>query len=414
MFTADFVNMMTENLGVGRAAKILEALTRTPLVSVRVNPFKISLEKLRGHFGEIAGNPVPWAPEEAFYLKERPSFTLDPLFHCGAYYVQEASSMFVGSLFDRAVSELGDESLNVLDLCAAPGGKTTQIMSHLPEGAHLTANEVISSRVPILAENVAKWGGCGVTVTGSDASCFGRAAGGRDSISYGIIVADVPCSGEGMFRKGDQAEENWSVNNVMLCAARQRRIVSDIWPALKEGGFLIYSTCTFNRYEDEDNVEWICSELGAECLQQRHFYPGEDPGEGFFAALLRKDGEYRPQKSRRQAKAPYRIYESLFPQADEALSVSLDRSRYPVMDLSREDALKFLAKEPLMFRDSPLGLILLTYKDIPMGFVKNLGRRANNLHPQPRRIKSLTASTSSSPVKRWKDCDSDMASFGNQ
>ena len=390
MFTAEFVNMITENLGADRASSILAALSEAPLVSVRVNPFKISLERLKEHFGEIAGEPVPWAPGEAFYLKERPSFTLDPLFHCGAYYVQEASSIFVGTLFDRAVSELGGESLNVLDLCAAPGGKTTQIMSHLPDGANLTANEVIGSRVPILAENVAKWGGCGVTVTCSDASCFGKAAGGRDGISYGIIVADVPCSGEGMFRKGEQAEQNWSVNNVMLCAARQRRIVSDVWPALRDGGFLIYSTCTFNRYEDEENVEWICSNLGAKCLAQRHFYPGEDPGEGFFAALLRKEGEYRPNKNRRQSKSPYHIYESAFPQADEALSVSLDRSRYPVVDLSREDALKFLAKEPLVFQDSPLGLLLLTYKDIPMGFVKNLGRRSNNLHPQPRRIRTLT------------------------
>ena len=391
MFTAEFVKMMGENLGEQRASAILEALGGEPVISVRINPFKISLEGLREHFGPIAGDAVPWAADEAFYLTERPSFTLDPLFHAGAYYVQEASSMFVGQFFDAAAEELGEENLNVLDLCAAPGGKTTQILSHLNGSGHLVANEVIGSRVPILAENVAKWGCGNVTVANSDASCFGKAAGGRGGLSHDIIVTDVPCSGEGMFRKGEQAQDNWSVNNVMLCAARQKRIVSDVWPALREGGFLIYSTCTFNRYEDEDNVEWICNELGAECMKQRHFYPGEDRGEGFFAALLRKNGDFRPQRDRKQTRPAYRIYESQFPQADEALSVSLDRSRYPVVELSKEDALKFLAKEPLVFEDRPVGLILLTYKDIALGFVKNLGRRSNNLHPSPRRIKDLRA-----------------------
>ncbi|MBQ0086391.1 MAG: hypothetical protein KBS72_01725 [Bacteroidales bacterium] len=387
MFTAEFVKMMGENTGERRASAILEALVGEPVVSVRVNPFKISPERLREHFGPVAGEAVPWAADEAFYLTERPSFTLDPLFHAGAYYVQEASSMFVGQLFDTAAGELGEENLNVLDLCAAPGGKTTQILSHLNGRGHLVANEVIGSRVPILAENVAKWGCGNVTVANSDASCFGKSAGGRGGQSYDIIVTDVPCSGEGMFRKGEQAQDNWSVNNVMLCASRQRRIVSDVWPALRDGGFLIYSTCTFNRYEDEDNVEWVCNELGAECLKQRHFYPGEDKGEGFFAALLRKNGDFRSQRDRKQVKPSYRIYESQFPQADEALSVSLDRSRYSVVELSKEDALRFLAKEPLAFEGQPAGLILLTYKDIALGFVKNLGRRSNNLHPSPRRIK---------------------------
>ena len=388
MFTAEFVKMMNGNLGEERASSVLASLEENPVISVRVNPFKISLERLREHFGPLAGEAVPWAADEAFYLTERPSFTLDPLFHAGAYYVQEASSMFVGQLFDTAAGELGEEALNVLDLCAAPGGKTTQILSHLNGRGHLVANEVIGSRVPILAENVAKWGCGNVTVANSDASCFGKASGGRGGLSYDIIVTDVPCSGEGMFRKGDQAQDNWSVNNVMLCAARQKRIVSDVWPALRDGGFLIYSTCTFNRYEDEDNVEWVCNELGAECLKQRHFYPGEDRGEGFFAALLRKNGDFRPQRDRKQTRPAYRIYESQFPQADEALSVSLDRDKYPVVELSREDALKFLAKEPLVFESLPVGLILLTYKDIALGFVKNLERRSNNLHPSPRRIKN--------------------------
>ena len=151
MFTAEFVKMMNGNLGEERASSVLASLEENPVISVRVNPFKISLERLREHFGPLAGEAVPWAADEAFYLTERPSFTLDPLFHAGAYYVQEASSMFVGQLFDTAAGELGEEALNVLDLCAAPGGKTTQILSHLKGNGHLVANEVIGSRVPILA-----------------------------------------------------------------------------------------------------------------------------------------------------------------------------------------------------------------------------------------------------------------------
>lgn len=304
--------------------------------------------------------------------------------------------MYVGQLFDEAAAGMGGGALKVLDLCAAPGGKTTQLLSHMTRDSVLYANEVISSRVPILAENAAKWGCPNVVVTNSDASVFGAAAreGARGGgVVFDIVVVDAPCSGEGMFRKGDAARDNWSEDNVNLCAARQRRILSDMWDALKPGGYLIYSTCTFNRSEDEDNVSWICSELGAETLKQRHFYPGEDKGEGFFAALLRKNGEPKAAAPARQKAAkggsPYRIYRTMFPEADLALSTDLDRSKYEVAELSREDALKFLAREPLVFADRPLGLILLTYKGLGLGFVKNLGRRSNSLHPMPRRIRNL-------------------------
>ena len=276
--------MLGEELGAERSSKVLEGLEREPLVSVRVNPFKMTLEGLREHFGAIAGEAVEWAAGEAFYLTERPSFTLDPVFHAGGYYVQEASSIYVGGLFDKAVEGLAEP--RVLDLCAAPGGKTTQILSHLGGRGHLVANEVIGSRVAILAENVAKWGCPNVTVTNSDASVLAAAYRGREQ--FDVVVVDAPCSGEGMFRKGDVAVKNWSPGNVNLCAQRQRRIVSDIWPALRDGGYIIYSTCTFNHFEDEDNVAWIAEDLGAEVLSQRHFYPGLDQGEGFFVAMLQK------------------------------------------------------------------------------------------------------------------------------
>lgn len=293
MFPAEFINDLRDSLGLERTERLLAALSAEPEVSVRVNPDKLSLMALREHFGALAGDPVTWAAEEAFYLTERPSFTLDPLFHAGAYYVQEASSMYVGALFDRAAAMLTDapegatgraSGLRVLDLCAAPGGKTTQLLSHLDDTSLLVANEVVPARATILAENVARWGRSNVAVTQSDPAAFGALRSFFD-----IAVVDAPCSGEGMFRKDERAVAEWSPANVGLCAARQRRILADFWPSLRPGGFLIYSTCTFNRQEDEDNVDWIVRELGAECLAMRHFYPGEDRGEGFFAALLHKE-----------------------------------------------------------------------------------------------------------------------------
>lgn len=284
MFPAEFINGLRETLGPGRADRIVAALAAEPEVSVRVNPFKLALAALREHFGPLAGEPVPWAAEEAFYLRERPSFTLDPLFHAGAYYVQEASSMYAGVLLDRALTALGRwTGLRVLDLCAAPGGKTTQLLSHLDDTSLLVANEVVPARATVLAENVARWGCSNVAVTQSDPSAFTAMRGFFD-----VVVTDVPCSGEGMFRKDERAVAEWSPDAVRLCAARQRRIVGDVWPALAAGGYLIYSTCTFNPFEDEDNVAWICAELGGSCLEMRHFYPGEDRGEGFFAALIHK------------------------------------------------------------------------------------------------------------------------------
>ena len=291
MFPAEFINNLHASIGPQRAGRVLEALAAAPEVSVRVNPFKSSLAALREHFGSLAGEPVPWAPQEGFYLQERPSFTLDPWFHAGAYYVQEASSMYVGVLFEHALDALGRRTgLRILDLCAAPGGKTTQLLSHLDASSLLVANEVVPARATVLAENVARWGCSNVAVTQSDPSAFSSMNGFFDG---GVV--DAPCSGEGMFRKDERAVSEWSPDHVRLCAARQRRIVGDVWPSLVPDGFLIYSTCTFNRYENEDNVDWICTELGGSCLEKRHFYPGEDRGEGFFAALIRKSPASGPK-----------------------------------------------------------------------------------------------------------------------
>ncbi len=268
-------------------------------VSVRLNPYKPYLFSISPFSG-----PVPWTETaEAYYLCERPVFTADPAFHGGAYYVQEAGSMFVGWLLRRLFADSAG-SLRVLDLCAAPGGKTTHIASVAGAGGVVVANEVIRSRAKILVGNVQKWGAGNVAVTSNDPKDFGERLPGF----FDVVVVDAPCSGEGMFRKDYGARAEWSPENVQLCAARQRRIVSDVWDALRPGGVMIYSTCTFNAAEDEENVRWIAEELGGEILSFDgipegivpgfcggvaagwHFYPHRVRSEGFFAAAIRKSG----------------------------------------------------------------------------------------------------------------------------
>ncbi|WP_294598589.1 rRNA cytosine-C5-methylase [uncultured Rikenella sp.] len=278
---------------------LAEALDGPAPVSVRLNPFKpllVSSPEL-----PAGGEPVPWTvPGEACYLTDRPVFTADPVFHGGAYYVQEAGSMFVGWLLRRILQTTGIAAPKVLDLCAAPGGKTTQIASVAGANGIVVANETIRSRARILAENVQKWGSGNVAVTSNDPVDFG----GRIEGFFDVIVTDVPCSGEGMFRKDPASRGMWSPEAVQLCAARQRRIVSDVWRALRPGGVLIYSTCTFNAVENEENVRWVAEELGGEVLDFDgvpeeivttgagwHFYPHRVRSEGFYAAAIRKTGE---------------------------------------------------------------------------------------------------------------------------
>ncbi len=301
-----FRKYLEEVFGSRGAAKILAALGCPPSVSVRLNPAKWKA----GEYGltEIAGEKVsrkvPWC-DNGFLLEKRPVFTLDPALHSGSYYVQDSSSMFVGFVFRQVLGKMAGSPVRVLDLCAAPGGKTTDMASGLREalgdGFLLVSNEVMKNRAGTLADNVALWGDPNVAVTSADPAAFAGLTGFFD-----IILTDVPCSGEGMFRKDGEAAEQWSEETVALCAARQRRILADVWPALAPGGTLIYSTCTFNRLENDGNVEWIASELGAE-LQNIDcpfdgpmrtdcgfsLAPGYVPGEGQYCAVLKKYGDER-------------------------------------------------------------------------------------------------------------------------
>ena len=496
---------MQQQLGDCQAAALCEALSSTdPTVSVRLNPFKWPKVKASENVGErespsgipsenVGENqspscipsengeesvspsglslpgalPVPWCPD-AFYLPARPPFTFDPLLHAGAYYVQDASSMFLAQVLSVASAYMPERPV-VLDLCAAPGGKSTLLRSLLPSDALLLCNEPIPKRAQVLAENMTKWGHPAVVVSQNYPADFAPLAG-----LFDMIVADVPCSGEGMFRKDEGAVSDWSLAAVDLCRRRQRDILSAVWPALKPGGCLVYSTCTFNRLEDEENVQWIQRQLGADVLPVPcraewgiqegepgyHFFPHKTRGEGFYVALLRKhDGACEPaafsllrpsrtlkplknprhSKSSGSTKAPQFFvaearrwldgefvfsadaasctafpapFAELLPLLQQslcvlsagilvgelrgrdwqpahplALSTALRPGAFPQVELSYEQALAYLRREAIQLH-APLGILLLSFCGQPLGFVKNLGTRANNLYPQEWRIRS--------------------------
>ena len=439
-----FVERTRALFGEERYGRFVQALETEPVVSIRFNGRKMEADS--------SLNAVPWA-SAGRYLESRPVFTADPLFHAGCYYVQEASSMFV----EQVVRQYLDMPVRALDLCAAPGGKSTLLLSLLPQGSMLVSNEPVPLRAQILAENVTKWGNAASLVTRNEPADF---APFRNFFDF--ILVDAPCSGEGMFRKDSYAVEQWSVSNVEQCAKRQREIVADIWESLRPGGLMVYSTCTFNREENEDCVEWIASELGAEVLELEisdewnitgsltteglpvyRFIPGYTAGEGLFLAVLRKDGSstvMQPKAPRMQL-APAKLKSEvakwiaapgdfdfvmqgdtviampkehtaamlalqqklkvlhmalplaevknnkILPLHALAMSTELVAQAFNTVELEREKALAYLHREALLFADAPVGHLLLTYKGTPIGFVKNIGNRANNLYPAEWRIR---------------------------
>jgi len=292
MFPGEFIKRLNGQEYIDSEG-LTAALGQEGPVSVRINPYKWLQPVIRHE-------RVSWEPD-GYYLNERPVFTADPLFHSGVYYPQEASSMFAGEVFRQVASGLKD--IRVLDLCGAPGGKSTHLSALIAGNGLLVANEVIRSRASVLAENITKWGIGNTIVTQNDPSAFSALPGFFD-----IIVVDAPCSGEGMFRDPVAVKE-WSVPNARLCSERQKRIVMDAWPALKPGGVMIYSTCTFNPAENEENISWFAAKAGAASVTidlkgmegMQHviyndvegygFYPGRIRGDGFFIAALRKTSD---------------------------------------------------------------------------------------------------------------------------
>jgi 16S rRNA C967 or C1407 C5-methylase (RsmB/RsmF family)/NOL1/NOP2/fmu family ribosome biogenesis protein len=272
------------------------------VTSIRTNPFKLPASPQAPSFRGDLGEAVPWT-EYGYYLSQRPSFTFDPLFHAGCYYVQEASSMFLEQALNQTVDL--SQPLKVLDLSAAPGGKSTHIQSLISKDSLLVSNDVIRSRANILKDNIIKWGCQNVMVTSNDPKDFSKLRNYFD-----VIVVDAPCSGSGLFRREPEAMDEWSLQNVALCSQRQQRILADIIPALKEEGVLIYATCSYSKEEDEDIMDWMMGKLKVKSLKLKvdddwniaesgsgqggygyRFWPDKVKGEGFFIACFRKTGD---------------------------------------------------------------------------------------------------------------------------
>ena len=427
-------------------------------VSVRLNPLKCPAD---GTVLSRCAGRVEWC-DGGWYLDGRPNFTFDPFFHAGLYYVQEASSMFL----DRVLrSYAADGPVAMLDLCAAPGGKSGVARAALAEGSLLVSNEPVARRASVLVENMMKLGHEDVMVTNNYPCDIGRSG-----LVFDVILADVPCSGEGMFRKDPAAVGEWSMQGVEKCWRLQRTIVADVWPCLRTGGIFVYSTCTFNTKENEENVRYICEELGAETLSVDvaeawhitgsllpgfagpvyRFLPGLARGEGLFMAVMRKTGggtgssrrKFDGRRERRHActtaqaadrtawlkrpeafgmvdaggvllavpKAWRGVYDEavkslkvvsagvrlgevkgkdVVPAQALALSRVFDGSAFSHVELDYAAALSYLRKDTVMLpAGTPRGYIVVTYKGVPLGFVKNVGSRANNLYPAEWKIRS--------------------------
>lgn len=371
----DFILMLQELLGEEEATALAKALDEAPVTSVRINKRKAVNE-----FCDT--EPVKWC-KSGFYLKQRPEFILDPLLHAGAYYVQDASSMIyetVGEILLKKLNNDKSEWLNILDLCAAPGGKTTALINAMPDGTEITANEFSSKRVGALRENLDRWGYANVNITNKDTSFYAE-----EGENFDIVAVDAPCSGEGMMRKEEMARTQWTPELIAQCSRLQKTILRNAEKALKPGGFLIYSTCTFNRQENEENAEYIKDDLGllpvdlhlpeewgicagiATDLPVYRFMPHKTKGEGLFLAVFRKPGDWSLNKKKR---------------------ITVDnKTSFPLVDVDKETALAYLRGESITLPpEAPRGEVTITYRCLPLGEAKNIGSRANNHYPKNRRV----------------------------
>lgn len=425
------------------ADDFLNAIEKPYHTSVRLHPLK----------GENLGLPVaekiPWC-DGAFYLKERPSFTMDPLFHAGAYYVQESSSMFIWHVLDQIFTS---RDIRILDACAAPGGKSTLIASWLNGNGLLVSNEVIKSRVSVLLENICKWGYNNTWVTNTDLHVLGGLEGFFDA-----VVVDAPCSGEGLFRRDPDSTKEWSESNCELCSGRQKKIVADILPAIRVGGYLVYSTCTFNPSENEENIKWLTSHFPLEVVTinsiafpevistgegAKAFYPHHVKGEGFYCCVLQKTDEITvPDVIRRKKlslipmkklsiaedflSSPERFYyftkdenvhaipsgmendfevvssvtkiqggyltlgtqkgKDFIPHHSLAMSIHVSPDM-PAIQLNKPDSLHYLARKPFSIQGLHPGWYLLKYQSRSLGFIKQVQGRFNNYYPTEWRIR---------------------------
>lgn len=428
-----FVDSILMNSPFGH--KLIEALDQAAPISIRVNPRKVTakdLSRLR---------PVPWC-QMGYYLEERPSFTLDPSYHAGVYYAQEAASMV---LFDLIKQLRLLEGSRVLDLCAAPGGKTSAMLDALPPNSVVLANEINRHRSNILAENLGKWGVDNVLVSNDSPEAF------TNLVNYfDVVLVDAPCSGEGMFRKDYNARSEWKPDSPVLCAVRQTELLGHVIQSVKPGGYLVYSTCTFNKLENEDQItqlladgsfELVSWKLPSACVQGRnklghYFLPGNTESEGLYIAVLRKKGtltrwlESDPipvckdpifglvltenqvltedrtgmhllnkeaffllksiQSTLRIIKKGVKIAEhspkGWIPYQELALMNSVE-TEIKQIALTKREALQYLRGETFPVEAQETGFYMVTYNQMGLGFVKHLGNRFNNLYPKEWRIR---------------------------
>jgi 16S rRNA C967 or C1407 C5-methylase (RsmB/RsmF family)/NOL1/NOP2/fmu family ribosome biogenesis protein len=413
---------------------LLEALDNICPTSIRINSAKIDVP---------AEHPISWS-DHGQYLKKRPHFFADPLWHAGAYYVQEASSMFISHILNQLSFE--KEELRFFDSCAAPGGKSLILSDFLRNKGVLISNEPISKRNKILQENVAKWG------SGNTLICQNFTHNLKLEGYFDLILIDAPCSGEGMFRKDLNARSEWSEDNVQLCVKRQRDILDDLLPSVKKEGYVIYSTCTFNRHENEEQIEYIKSKgfelidiplkqgWGVESSNNGlRFYPHKVEGEGFFCAVLQKKVESSSLKIKSKKKVKKDkidlpdFFQNNFPSiqqkdqklwacpmVDEELSalekvgfnfskkgIELGNQKgknfipsaelaflslelpYPKYELSYDEAILFLSQNQLTIQSEKKGVHQLYYAGVRIGFAKHLGKRTNNLYRKDWRLRKL-------------------------
>lgn len=448
-----FIDMLESYGKAQYTALLINALSNTePSLAVRCNTRRSAA------ISGLSDN-IPWLSGSGVYLDRRPNFALDPAWHQGLYYVQDASSAAMTAIVGEIAHKyFNDKALLYLDACAAPGGKSIAAAEALPKDSILLSNEYDSRRASVLAENIAKYGMANSAVACGDTGRLATLGG-----IFDIVAVDAPCSGEGMMRKEPEAVSQWSEGLVDRCARLQRDIISNCWEVLRPGGIMIYSTCTFNRLEDEENLAYIIEQLGGESVELSackdiaggfdtpyhcyRFMPGHVRGEGLFIAAVRKPGNGRTHiikvKKTATVKMPaahafmqkalvepdnYVLRQSkdgmfyaidkeqadifdyfsehlrliscgipfgslkgkdIVPSWQLAFSEALDFDKFPHLDLDYRSALAYLHGDSLsdIPSDLPKGFILTTYENRPLGFIKNIGNRANNLYPDNLRLR---------------------------